>query len=141
MHQRQYEALPPRPLGLLYTLGYAARNAYERIACLVDLDITIGDIRFHPTSSHPWWQQAHLQQWLGGYYWHLPALGNIRYQHRDQAIELAQPEVGLPLVIEHLWRGESLALLCACAEPEGCHRLLVANLVQVHLPTLIVIHL
>jgi uncharacterized protein (DUF488 family) len=129
------------PLGMLYTLGYSATGAVRLVEHLVALDVTIVDIRLRADSVRPLWERGTLSAWLGKYYWHQPALGNMNYARHGQPIMLADPEVGLPKLVLHLAQGESLALLCVCAEVEQCHRRLVADLVQARLPGLRVIHL
>jgi uncharacterized protein (DUF488 family) len=137
--QPHVPAIPP--LGTLYTLGYSATSAVRLVEELVNLDVTIVDIRYRADSICPLWERVTLSAWLGKYYWHLPALGNTTYVNQGQPITLADPEAGLPKLIAHLRQGESLALLCVCAEVEHCHRRLVAELVQARLPGLRVIHL
>jgi uncharacterized protein (DUF488 family) len=129
------------PLGTLYTLGYSATGAVRLVEALVALDVTIVDIRSRADSVRPLWERGTLSAWPGKDYWHLLALGNTTDTHRGAPTTLADLERGLPKLVAHLQQGESLALLCVCAEVEHCHRRLVAELVQARLPGLPVIHL
>ncbi len=62
-------------------------------------------------------------------------------QHPPETSSLAAPAIGIPQVVSRLQRGESLVLLCACAQVTRCHRRVVAELVQAEIPGVPVIHL
>ena len=129
-------------LGVLYTIGYTACGCSLMLDQLTALDVTIVDIRLKAVSTLPRWDALALSRWLGGYYWHLPALGNLDYRHEDPTrVTLAAPVIGIPQLVSRLQRGEALALLCACSEVTRCHRRVVAELVQAEVPGVQVIHL
>lgn len=129
------------PYGLLYTLGYAALGASPTIEQLVELGVTIYDIRFSPRSRVHKWRKPNLRDWLGDRYVHLPALGNVYYNQPEQGFLLAEPVVGVPVVAQQLQAGNHVALMCVCKEHEGCHRGEAAEMILAHLPNVILVPL
>ena len=127
------------PYGLLYTFGYGMPGAGAIIEQLVELGVTIYDIRFSPRSRVHKWRKPYLRDWLGDSYVHLPALGNIHYNEPDLDRELADPATGVPLVVQPLREGKHVALMCVCKEHDECHRSDAADEVLVHIPDAILI--
>ena len=127
------------PYGLLYTFGYSMLGAGAIIEQLVEMGVTIYDIRFSPRSRVHKWRKPYLSEWLGDKYLHLPALGNIHYNDPGEDIELADPAAGVPLVVQPLQVGKHVALMCICKEHDECHRSDAADEVLVHIPDAILI--
>lgn len=126
----------------LFTLGYHAGWESTLLARWAKrFSVLIVDIRLVPSSSQVEWNIRHLRALLGEHYVHVPALGNIHYQHRDRPIILANAERGLASVTSLFARHSALALMCACATPTTCHRTTVAQLLTQRLPSLHVTHL
>lgn len=110
------------PYGLLYTFGYSMLGAGAIIEQLVELGVTIYDIRFSPRSRVHKWRKPYLRNWLGESYVHLPALGNIHYNEPGRDRELADPAFGVPLIIQPLREGKHVGLMCVCKDHDECHR-------------------
>jgi hypothetical protein len=125
--------------GLLYTFGYGMLGAGPIIEQLVELGVKIYDIRFSPRSRVHKWRKPFLREWLGDYYVHLPALGNIHYNDPSQGIELADPATGVPLVVQPLRQGQHVALMCVCKEHDGCHRSDAADEILKQIPDAILV--
>lgn len=119
-------------LSKLYTLGYAAAGADERLDELMrDASMTLVDIRYHPASRYrPQYRKSALEQRFDVRYCHVPELGNVNYRDSTLPIVLADTAAGLSCVLFWLERGYSVCLLCACADARACHRSVVARLVQ-----------
>jgi uncharacterized protein (DUF488 family) len=119
-------------LSLLYTLGYAAAGANERLGALMaDGSAVLVDVRLSPASRfHPTYRRQVLEQRFGARYHHVPQLGNVNYRDHSLPMILADAESGLPLVVSWLEREGAVCLLCACSRVTSCHRLVVARLVS-----------
>lgn len=128
------------PYGLLYTFGYGMLGAGVMIEQLVELGVTIYDIRFSPRSRVHKWRKPFLGDWLKESYVHLPALGNIHYNEPSQGIELADPATGVPLVVQPLREGKHVALMCVCKEHEECHRSTAADEILKQIPEALLLH-
>jgi uncharacterized protein (DUF488 family) len=109
----------------VYLVGYTGSKP-ERIQGLVqELDATLVDIRFSPRSRNPMWDQHALQAALGDRYVHCQALGNANY--RGSGIKLVNFEEGKRLIEAS---SRPVILLCACKDPEECHRTVVGAKLQ-----------
>jgi len=110
----------------IQTLGYAQWTLAEVAAHVQDADALLVDVRRQPYSSKPGFRKPDLQDELGDRYLHVPAFGNENFQDPDAPIE-----------IQNIWRGihrvrdldlpETIVLLCGCADPQSCHRTVVAE--------------
>jgi len=127
----------PIERGTIYTLGISQPKAAARLEHLMhNPRALLVDVRSQPISRwNPHWNRAALAGRYGQRYVWDPRLGNIHYQSRDRAIQLAagsqdavREAAGLLLV------GTSLVLLCACGDERACHRSYVAKLIQDALP-------
>ncbi|HEY6410614.1 MAG TPA: DUF488 family protein [Ktedonobacteraceae bacterium] len=123
--------------GTIYTVGYGHPDAAAQLDRLMrDPRTRLIDIRLQPQSRWwPEWNRAALSARYGRRYVWDRRLGNLHYQHREQAIQLAE---GHPDAIGEaatlICEGISLILLCACRNARECHRSLVAKLIQDSLP-------
>jgi len=107
-----------------YTTGYTGK-AFEQLPALLDFhDAILADIRFAPVSRHLQWTKNYLSLMLGDRYRHVAALGNRNYKTDGGAIQIHNLEIGIRLI--QSWE-TNVILLCACAEPENCHRRIVKN--------------
>lgn len=137
--RRQHGDTDPCERGTLYTLGYAQSGAAARLDTLMHQpQVFLLDVRLQPSSRwDPHWNRDALSARFGTRYRWEPRLGNTRYRERTSAITLApghQEAIGESAAL--LCAGRSLVLLCVCAVERGCHRMLVAKLIQDALPTL-----
>lgn len=116
----------------LDTIGYTEQDALQRIdAFLARPRCYLVDIRYKPWSKwNPRWNRPALQARYPHRYVHLPGLGNLHYGHRDQPIQLADPEPHIAHLAAMLTRGTSYLLLCACKDYEHCHRKAVYDLIM-----------
>jgi uncharacterized protein (DUF488 family) len=125
--------------GTLYTLGYAQPGASARLAQLMRAEqVLFLDVRLRPHSRwhHDWARSALSARYGTRYHWE-PRLGNLRYRERTAAIALGSShQDAIREAAQRSCAGCSLVLLCVCAEEGGCHRLLVAKLIQEALPML-----
>jgi uncharacterized protein (DUF488 family) len=111
---------------LIQTLGYAQWTLAEVAAHVRKADALLVDVRRQPYSSKSGFRKPDLQDELDDRYLHVPAFGNENFQHPDAPIE-----------IRNVWRGihrlqeravpETIVLLCGCADPQSCHRTVVAE--------------
>lgn len=128
-------------LGTLYTFGYAGLRTADDVAeTLGDRVTTVVDIRYSRWSRNPTFSQrtAETIDAAGyGYEW-AQGLGNAEY--RTGGMRLADPSAVHQLT-DRLDAGESVAILCVCADATTCHRTLVSDLAQNELPGLRVVHL
>jgi hypothetical protein len=121
-------------LGKLYPLGYTAQDAGKRFVNLMEDERTVlVDIRFNPVSRHypPWGGKALKEIWSGRYY-PLSCLGNENY--KGGPIKIADPDLGIPVLMRGLQQGYNLILLCACKSYDTCHRKVVCEMVKAVLP-------
>ena len=115
----------------LYTLGYRQRDSMSRLEKLVADNVIVLDIRYSPRSRCPEWSRKRLAERFEGRYRHVPELGNVNYRSPELPIQLAHEFDGLWSVLFWVVNNRSdVCLLCACADVAGCHRWVVADLVQ-----------
>jgi hypothetical protein len=113
--------------GTLATIGYLEPDAQARIeAFLARSRAYLVDIRLRPyLRFRPQWNRPALYARYRGRYVHLRGLGNVHYQDKRLPIHLLDPEPHIHHLAEHLTRGTSYLLLCACKDYERCHRKVV----------------
>lgn len=106
----------------IYTVGYG-RMAPDKIREMaIDLGAVVVDIRFSAWGK-PGYKKFELVRLLGEQYTHLPALGNAAY--KTGGMRLADYDAGKAFLAE---LGRPAILMCACADPDGCHRTVVGAL-------------
>jgi hypothetical protein len=122
--------------GQLFTLGYAASDAKERLNELMgdDLHATpiqtlLVDIRYSTRDRlFPQWNASALHRLFRHCYAPLGwSLGDVN-QDTDKPITLANPNPGINSILWHLRRGTNIVLLCA--DENSTHCQLVAQMVQ-----------
>lgn len=75
------------------------------------------------------WRQGALQKALGGRYHWLQGFGNMIFKSGGPPL-LSDPGPALAHLERLLEGGQPLLLLCACRNPQTCHRADVAELVR-----------
>lgn len=114
-------------MNTLYTLGYTGLKPAQILAVALKLDAIVVDIRMSPVSRVPHWNGPALAQLLGTRYVHTPAFGNVNYKNGG-SIKLHSPNIGLQQIAPLLKR-QPLILLCACPDPQTCHRRIAAEVI------------
>jgi uncharacterized protein (DUF488 family) len=108
----------------IYTIGYGRRQPQEIFDLVNSLGAVLVDIRFSPW-GRPGFKGFELSRALGDRYLHVKALGNAEY--KTGGMRIADYAAG-KAVLAALER--PALLLCACAEPGGCHRTVVGEMLQ-----------
>jgi hypothetical protein len=113
----------------IFTVGYGGRKVRAAYAACEQHMLTssglIIDTRKNPVSPIGLFTQASLQRNFGGYYVHVPEVGNENYNNGGE-IQLTDEETGLKKLEELLAMG-SLLLLCGCTDIQRCHRRYIAE--------------
>jgi len=118
---------PPSRTGRLATFGYSgllhALALREFLGS--DVDIVV-DVRLRAWSSNPAFSAAtpRTVEAAGYEYMHLPELGNAEY--RTGGMRIANLEA-IETVLDLVAAGQTVALMCACADLATCHRLVLAE--------------
>lgn len=135
---------PPSTVkGSLYTFGYArfrTKGDLARVLAGYAVDAVV-DVRLQPFGRAPFnGPQAtrSLVESVGSAYRWDQRLGNLAYKTGGIRIKNLD---AIEDILAMLLEGRSVALLCACAEPEGCHRLALAEEAARRMPGLKVLHL
>src|SRR5216110_3136501 len=124
----------------VYPCGYSAHGSQMTTLMQTDPTLLLIDLRKNPGSRMPAWRRGYLVDTYGECYgWFGETLGNVNYNN-DGPIRLANPGPGIACLADLLHQGHNLLLFCGCARYEICHRRLVVDLLQKHLPDLQVIH-
>ena len=127
----------------LFTFGYGSLGGADDLRRLVGgtpID-TIVDVRLSQWSRNRAFssRQTHVTVAEAGLsYVHLPGLGNLAY--KSGGIRVRNIEE-IETVLTMLRTGHSIALMCACPRPEGCHRLTLCEEAVRRMPDLQVVHL
>jgi uncharacterized protein (DUF488 family) len=128
--------------GICYTVGYGQvvpDKAYERIPG----DVMVVDVRVNPYHA---WHQGHTASGLlkrfGVRYLGVPPLGNAGMRADTwEPISRGMAEHNLDGLADLLHSGQSICLLCACADARRCHRRFIAEALQERISGLEVRHL
>jgi uncharacterized protein (DUF488 family) len=123
--------MPDQHRGQLYTLGYSGWKLDEFCAQIEAVNALLFDIRFSPNSRAPQWAQKNLRTKLQEKYVHVRDLGNRNY--KGGPVDIVDYDAGKALVDSHLRTGNSVILLCVCADVTQCHRLQVATQLEADL--------
>jgi hypothetical protein len=130
--------------GTLYSIGYGSRQGRQELARLMRDQPTclIADVRLVPRSAIPGYTGEALSRRYPGRYWHLPELGNRRYQqarrqrpqagtqdHPMQEIEIVDLKRGLRQ-LQILLQDHDVILLCGCSQEENCHRRVIRSALE-----------
>lgn len=113
----------------IYTAGYSTHTPAELKAAAERLNAVVFDIRYSPRSRQPDWRALNMSSLLGVRLCSVPEWGNINYLGNcGEGIQIADFDAGLSVL--RLYQATGLAsviLLCACKEPDGCHRTVIAE--------------
>lgn len=106
----------------IYTVGYGSSQP-QRIVDLLDrYGAVLVDIRYSPW-GRPGWKRHELAALLGDRYIHLQALGNADY--KSGGMRITDYAAGKAFLTD---LPQPAMLMCACWEPEGCHRTVVGRM-------------
>jgi hypothetical protein len=125
----------------LYTMGYLHSSSKRTLRELVALKTPLVDIRTSPHSERLEWNQDMLVQEKGLMYSWLPDLGNDLYGHQNGDIHIHNLDAGMESLSRILDTYGRACILCACAWPNACHRLMIADEAERRFPGLRVTHL
>lgn len=118
-------------MNTLYTIGYTGRSLDDLAEFATLHRAGIVDVRFSAWSRDPKWRKESLQksmEYRGVEYVHIRELGNIHIDS-PRPIEIADPNGGCMDLYVLLERSPQI-ILCACADPDRCHRSVVAQMMQ-----------
>lgn len=129
---------------VLYTIGYGGRQPWVFFS-LLPAECELIDVRVSPRGWHAsYCRESLLERFRGRYFWYR-SLGNV-----SDSADVWQPPLGCAFSTEealetvgvHVTHSlRPLVLLCAEADPQHCHRRLVAEAVAARVPGLRVVHL
>jgi hypothetical protein len=83
------------------------------------------DVRFSPTSDIMRWRQVYLKTLLREKYYHIPQLGSRAF--RENKAQIQNLDLGLKILVSF---NVNAVLICRCADPKQCHRLVIARELQ-----------
>jgi len=106
----------------IYTAGYNRMTPDQLLALAAKLNAYVVDIRFSAWGK-PGWKGYELRNRHGGRYMHLKSLGNAAY--KTGGMQIADYAAGRHALAA---LDRPAILLCACADPEGCHRTVVGHM-------------
>lgn len=122
----QLEGIPMDKVKV-YTLGYLGRTQDDLAAIVERLDAKLLDIRFSPFSRNQQFAGWALKRRLTDQnYQHIKPLGNVNYKNGGP-IEIADFPAGLEVIRQSV---RPVILMCACRDAAGCHRTVVAKMLQ-----------
>ncbi len=125
----------------LYTMGYLHSSSTRTLQELVALKTPLVDIRKSPHSERFEWDQDMLKSEKGLLYFWLEDLGNDLFGHHNGDIQIHNLDAGMVSLSSLLDTYGRACILCACASPDGCHRLTVSDEAERRFPGLRVTHL
>ncbi len=108
-----------------YMTGYAGKDINDLKPLLDALDAVLVDVRFSPTSEIMRWRQIYLKALLRGKYYHVPQLGNRSF--REGKAQIQNLDLGIKVLVSF---NANAVLMCECADPKECHRLIIAQELQ-----------
>ena len=108
----------------VFTFGYAGAPFRAFLHIVDQLDATVLDCRFSPRSRIPTWSGVNLRRALGDCYVWAQPWGNPGYKGTEAA--LADADAGL--AIFDALDSPTVIVMCACKNPQTCHRALVRDL-------------
>ncbi len=112
----------PRPKTKFYTTGYAGKDINDLKPMLDALDAVLVDVRFSPTSEIMRWRQVYLKALLREKYHHVAQLGSRAF--RGGRNQIQNLDLGIKVLVSF---NANAVLICECAAPQECHRLVVAE--------------
>lgn len=125
---------------IIYTFGYAGSTPQDLRAFVEALGAYLVDVRYKPYSRQSHWVGGAIREMFppGIYSW-VQSLGNVNYNNGGP-IKLADPNLG-KITVKALLGARPVILMCACPDPQRCHRKVAAEYLAreleadvVHLP-------
>jgi uncharacterized protein (DUF488 family) len=124
----------------VYPCGYSVHGPLIEALMQQDPSLLLIDTRSSPRSRIPGWSEAALRRRFGERYrWAGATLGNVNYACGGP-ITLADPVRGIADLIECLYEGHALILLCGCRDYTSCHRRLIVEMLVEQCPTVKIIY-
>lgn len=117
--------ITPQPKIKFYTTGYTGKDINDLKPLLDALDAVLVDVRFSPISEIMRWWQIYLKALLRGKYHHVPQLGNRSF--REGKAQIQNLDLGIKILVSF---NANAVLMCECADPKQCHRLVIAQELQ-----------
>ena len=114
--------------GKIIPFGYADGGVVGLERLMADPSTYLVDIRLVARSTWQAFNKQSLQARFRERYIHMPELGNVNYSHRDQPIQIAYPDRGIPRLMNGIDQGYTIVLMCGCKQYELCHRHTVVSL-------------
>lgn len=123
----------------VYPIGYSVPGAQERINELLgNPKALLIDTRIKPTSWNEDWRKEALEQKYGERYkWAGKYLGNSALG--TGRIAIAEPQIGIPGLINYLREQQDLILLCQCKAFDTCHMSVICTMLREKMPELEVV--
>jgi hypothetical protein len=112
----------PRPKTKFYTTGYSGKDINDLKPMPDALNAALVDVRFSPTSEIMRWWQIYLKALLREKYHHVPQLGSRAF--RDVRHQIQNLDLGIKILVSF---NSNAVLMCECADPKECHRLVIAE--------------
>ena len=109
----------------VYGFGYRGRTIEELVGHVEQLGAVVVDVRYAPFVRDPNWSRNGLVRRLRHRYVWVQALGNKNY--KSGPISLMDEALGLRTLGSITANGTPVILLCACADPQSCHRSVVTT--------------
>lgn len=106
----------------IYSIGYKNVLPSELSRIVDDLDATLIDIRYAPTSFSPFWKKDFLQGLYNDKYLHIKDLGNINFNNNND-IKILDLERGIDNVLNGNFK--NVIFMCACEDLNECHRKII----------------
>ncbi|GAC1628559.1 MAG: hypothetical protein NVS4B11_26630 [Ktedonobacteraceae bacterium] len=125
----------------LYTMGYLHSSSLRTLKELIALKTPLVDIRKSPHSERLEWNHDMLVQEKSLIYSWIEDLDNDLFGHQNGDIHIHNLDAGMESLSHILDTYVRACILCACAWPNTCHRLTVADEAERRLPGLRVTHL
>jgi hypothetical protein len=127
-------------MATVFTVGYKGVPVDELLEKVESVNGVLVDTRFRPYSPAPMWKKHALEAKFGplaegGRYLWLKGFGNENYQTPGmENVRLHDPEIASLGAAALVSKGFSPVLLCACTEPEHCHRSVAAEFFRGQFP-------
>ena len=110
----------------IYTMGYSGRSVVSILKFLEQVNGVAVDVRMVARSYVSSYSGSAFAKALGPRYRHVQEFGNVNYKSGGP-IKVLDLAAGAGKLVELLASGNSIVLMCACVQPDECHRTVVAE--------------